>query len=73
MDAHEMSGGVAVQFLDDPLSKFLNEMEKEKLLDDTFIIFVSDHGNHMHYSMEIYLNQQFIDERLLPLLIISVP
>jgi hypothetical protein len=23
--------------------------------------------------MEIYLNQQFIDERLLPLLIISVP
>ena len=43
MDQHEISGEV-VTYLDDPLTKFL---EEDIDLNDTIVIFVSDHGWHM--------------------------
>ena len=43
-DAHEFTGQV-VKYLDKPLFNFMNELYKNKELDDTAILFVSDHGN----------------------------
>lgn len=54
-----MSGGSTIQFLDEHLVEFLEDLDEEELLEDTTILFLSDHGNHMHYSMEIWYNQQF--------------
>ena len=43
-DAHEFSGQVS-KYLDEPLYNFLNGLYEKKLLDDTAIFIVSDHGN----------------------------
>ncbi len=46
MDGHEASTLVS-KYLDDGLLEHMKNLEKEKILDDTLILLVSDHGNHM--------------------------
>ncbi len=54
-DAHEFSGNV-VKYLDEPLYNFLNELYEKKMLEDTAIFLMSDHGNsyfdyYYHYIL----------------------
>ena len=53
-DAHEFTGQV-VKYLDEPLYNFMNELYKNNELDDTAIIFVSDHGNSYFYYFYYYI------------------
>ncbi len=43
VDMHEQTGEV-IQYLDDNLSNFLIDLNKNQALDDTLILFYSDHG-----------------------------
>ena len=47
IDAHERSEEV-VKYLDEPLTQFLENLYNKKLLNNTAIFFVSDHGNGMY-------------------------
>ena len=53
-DAHEFSGQVS-KYLDEPLYNFLNELYEKKLLDDTAIFIVSDHGNSYFPYLYYYI------------------
>lgn len=53
MYAHEASGEMVNQ-LDGPLSNFLNDIETEGLLEDTVVIFFSDHGYHIWNFYKIF-------------------
>jgi hypothetical protein len=46
MDSHEGTGNV-VKYLDSKLEHFLVDLEQKKLLDDTIIVLMSDHGSNM--------------------------
>ena len=43
-DAHEFTGQV-VKYLDEPLYNFLNDLYKNKELENTALFFICDHGN----------------------------
>lgn len=43
MDGHEWTG-LALAYIDDYFLKFIKDLEKNKILDDTFVILLSDHG-----------------------------
>ena len=47
LDAHEPSGE-NVSTMDGPLFDFLVNLEKEGALENTHILFWSDHGHHHH-------------------------
>jgi len=47
MDSHESTGEV-IKTVDEPLFNLLNNLKNDRLLEDTTIIFFSDHGLHMH-------------------------
>ncbi len=69
MDAHEDTGEV-IKYLDRPLTDFLFDFYYNGYLNDTFIMFVSDHGLHFPrvYGILAYENYDF--ERNLPALFI---
>ena len=46
MDGHEFTTMVA-SYLDDSYYDFIVELEKNDILNDTMVIFFSDHGQHM--------------------------
>ena len=52
MDGHETTTLVA-HYMDGNLKDYIQSLEKEKILDDTLVILVSDHGNHMYPMVEL--------------------
>lgn len=71
IDAHEPTGEV-VKYLDKPLANFLKTWEEKGYLDDTAIIFISDHGNNMGEFYKLMSND-FEVERTLGTLFILLP
>ena len=71
-DAHEGTGEVA-RYLDDKLSDFLENFENRGWLDNTAIIFVSDHGNNMIGFYNIFNVEDFVLEKTLASLFIMLP
>lgn len=69
MDAHEDTGEV-VKYLDKPLTNFLIEFEQKGYLNDTFIMFVSDHGLHFPRVFGVLAFDNYDFERMLPSLFI---
>ena len=69
MDGHEDTSET-ITFLDEPLTNFLNELYNNNLLNDTFIILVSDHGLHMPRIHKLLSNEQFTHDKNIPLLVI---
>jgi len=64
IDPHERSEEV-VKYLDEPLTQFLEDLMKRKLLENTAIFFVSDHGNGMHGYYRWIQADDFLFERTL--------
>ena len=65
MDAHEDTGEV-VKYLDKPLTNFLIEFEQKGYLNDTFVMFVSDHGLHFPRVFGVLAFDNYDFERMLP-------
>ena len=64
MDMHEGTSE-AIRYLDKPLAKFLKEMES----DDTSIIVFSDHGMHLHGTLQKLNNSQTAVEVFNPFIV----
>ena len=64
IDPHERSEEV-VKYMDEPLTQFLENLLKRKLLENTAIFFVSDHGNGMHGYYRWIQADDFLFERTL--------
>ena len=64
IDAHERTQEV-IKYLDEPLFNFLNYLFKNKLLENTAIFFVSDHGNGMYGLYRDIQADDFLFERTL--------
>lgn len=71
-DAHEGTGEV-VRYLDEQLEQFLTNFEKNGWLNDTAIIFVSDHGNNMIGFYSIFNCEDFFIEKTLASLFLLTP
>ena len=69
MDAHEDTGEV-IKYLDKPLTNFLNDFYIKGYLNDTFIMFVSDHGLHFPRIYGLLAFENFNYEKTLPSLFI---
>lgn len=53
----------AVKYLDDRVGRILAELEKQRILDETIIIFTADHGDMMgSHGMVWKVNESFYDE-----------
>ena len=70
--AHEATGEMINQ-LDAPLSKFLEDIEGQGLLEDTVVILFSDHGYHIWTFYKILNMGNFFIEINLPTLMINIP
>ena len=64
IDAHERTQEV-IKYLDEPLAMFLKNLFKKKLLENTAIFFVSDHGNGMYGLYRDINADDFLFERTL--------
>ena len=62
-----------VTYLADPLFKFIKYFFENKLLDDTFMFIVSDHGNHMLGPWAIIRPQDYLIETTLATLFFIIP
>ena len=71
-DAHEGTGEV-VKYLDENLSVFLEKFITKGWLEDTSIMFVSDHGNNMIGFHNVMNVDDFVIEKTLPALYILHP
>ena len=69
MDAHEDTGEV-IKYLDRPLTDFLFDFYYNGYLNDTFIMFISDHGLHFPRVFGILAYGNYNFERSLPSLFI---
>ncbi|KAL4482506.1 hypothetical protein ABPG72_001482 [Tetrahymena utriculariae] len=69
---HEGTGEV-INYLDDPLSRFLENMTDEGLLKDTTVILLSDHGLHMQGIFYLLQLKNVFIEINLPGLFINIP
>lgn len=72
IDAHEGTGNV-VGYLDDRLEKFLTDMEKNNMLDDTIVLFMADHGVNMPGFVSLMESPDYNIEKYLPMLFLLVP
>jgi uncharacterized metal-binding protein len=72
IDAHEGSMEV-VKYLDDKLEKFLLDLEENDLLEDTFLLFMADHGNNMPGFVSLMDPMDFKIEKYLPMMYLVVP
>ena len=59
--------------MDDHLLKFFEKLEIQGDLEDTAIIFMSDHGLHMQGIFLLFGFEQYIIEKSLPNLVINLP
>jgi len=71
-DAHEGTMEV-VSYLDKKLYDLLNNFQKKQWLNDTAILFVSDHGNNMIGFYSIFSVNDFVIEKTLPTLFLMLP
>ena len=71
MDAHEDSLEV-VKYLDRPLIDMINGLDLDGQLEDTALIFISDHGNNM-FAFSHAVSPDFHFERVLASLFIVLP
>jgi hypothetical protein len=71
-DAHEGTGEVA-RYLDDRLITFLETFERNGWLNDTAIIFTSDHGNNMIGFYNIFNCEDFFLEKTLGTFFLLLP
>ena len=62
-----------VTYLADPLYEFVKYFFDNKLLDDTFMFIVSDHGNHMLGPWAIIRPQDYLIETTLATLFFVIP
>ena len=62
-----------VKYLADPLFEFVKYFFDNKLLDDTFIFIVSDHGNHMLGPWAVIRPQDYLIETTLGTLFFIMP
>ena len=69
MDAHEATSNV-LHFIDDSLSNYFEEMYNNKLLKNTIVFFISDHGLHVSPFYFILAGDHYFHERSLPALFI---
>jgi len=69
-EAHEGTGEV-ISTMDEDIANFITKMESENLLDDTIIVFISDHGLHMGLNFA-FMENGMIEHRL-PQLNILIP
>lgn len=69
MQAHEPTGEV-IKYMDDALFKFLDYFEKKGYLNETILIFMSDHGLTQTGISHYIKAQDFIIEKSLPTLLI---
>lgn len=72
IDSHEITGEV-IKYSDDHIYMFLNNLEKDGLLENTIIMLYSDHGLHMLNLWQILRFQQFYIERHLPTFYLILP
>ena len=71
-DAHEGTGEVT-RYLDDYLNDFLLKMNNLNYLENTNIIFLSDHGNKMIGFYQLFNCDDFIKEGTLGTLFLVIP
>ena len=64
IDAHERTEEV-IKYMDGPLTEFLENLFNKKLLENTAIFFVSDHGNGMYGYYRDIQAEDFLFERTL--------
>ena len=72
MEGHEGTGQV-INYIDEPIATLLNDLEQRKMLEDTVVVLISDHGLHMSSLLKLF---QVANERIeitLPGLLISLP
>lgn len=72
IDAHEGTGE-SIKYVEDDMIKFLNNFEKNGHLDDTMIIFFSDHGYTMPGIHQILQSEDHVKELLLPFIYFLIP
>ena len=65
MDGHEDTGEV-IKFIDDGLSDFLIRFYNKGYFDDTFIMFMSDHGVKSTLIYSVIARGNYVFERMLP-------
>eukprot|EP00828_Plagiopyla_frontata_P043198 TRINITY_DN6675_c0_g1_i1.p1 TRINITY_DN6675_c0_g1~~TRINITY_DN6675_c0_g1_i1.p1 ORF type:complete len:256 (-),score=31.13 TRINITY_DN6675_c0_g1_i1:57-824(-) len=72
-DGHDFSGEV-LQYWDQPGSQFIKKMEAQGLLDDTIVILLADHGDHMNglYRFALQL-KDCLSEISLPMFYLNLP
>jgi len=71
-DAHEGTGEV-VKYMDDKIVGFLEFLEQKKALENTVIVFHSDHGLNMPGFYTLVDAEDFFIEKTLPSLFLFVP
>ena len=71
LDAHEHTRENIKNF-NEPMYNYLNQLYLEELLENTCIIFYSDHGHHHDYLYQTSIHERLI-EKLLPFLFIVLP
>jgi len=72
IDAHEGTGE-SIKYLEDDMINFLNDFEKNGHLEDTMIIFFSDHGYTMPGIHQILQSEDHVKELLLPFIYFLIP
>ena len=71
IDAHEDTLEV-IKYVDKPIREMINRLDEKRLLEDTALIFVSDHGNGL-FGFTRIVSPDFDVEKVLPTLFIVLP
>jgi len=71
-DGHESTGEV-VGYMDEPLEQFFINLDRQGLLNDTTILFYSDHGQHAHLITYLTDDVTMLLELKLPIFLILLP
>ena len=53
IEGHQASGEV-ISDTDEHVAKLLDQLEKDKMLEDTVVVMISDHGLHMAGLFELF-------------------
>ena len=71
-DSHEATGEL-IALMDEPLTKFLDDLLKNGDLKDTIIFLFSDHGNHMAMHLTILPTDDLAIEKIMPFFFLMLP
>eukprot|EP00762_Andalucia_godoyi_P005639 ANDGO_06450.mRNA.1 hypothetical protein ACA1_203060 len=70
-EGHEGTGEV-IKSIDEDVADFLEELLKRKAFDDSVVVIVSDHGQHMSLPWAVQMHQARL-ENAFPALFMSIP